>query len=350
MKKYSLVLVTIFALFSTSCVKETPQTTDYSAILENIGNNVILATYAELDAKTQDLVTALAALEATPSQTLLDQARQAWRDARVPWEQSEGFLFGPVDQQGIDPSIDSWPVNQPDLEAVLASPNALTKSYIDGLDGTLKGFHTIEYLVFGINGNKAFNAFSPREFEYLRACAQSLAGATQQLYHAWKPEQNNFIANVIKAGQSGYTAVYPSQKAALEEIVNGMVVIADEVANGKINDPYSQQNSNLEESRFSSNSKRDFADNIISIKNAYIGVYKNIGGAGISELITAKNATLDAHLKQELEEAISAIDNIEGTFTYAIFNAQASIENAQEKVRNLQQTLQSEILPIISNL
>jgi uncharacterized iron-regulated protein len=94
-----------------------------------------------------------------PTEANLANVRQAWREARVPWEKSEGFLFGPVDQQGIDPSIDSWPVNETDLDAVLESGQTLTKSYIDGLDGTLKGFHTIEYLLFGTSSNKQLNEF-----------------------------------------------------------------------------------------------------------------------------------------------------------------------------------------------
>lgn len=350
MKKFYIFALALSAFCISSCDKEDiDDKDDYKNILQNLGNDVILSTYAELDAKTIDLVAALTALETSPSATNLEAARQAWRDARVPWEQSEGFLFGPVDQQGIDPAIDSWPVNQPDLDAVLASSNTLTKAYIDGLDGTLKGFHTIEYLVFGIDGNKQMGDFTPRQFEYLRACAQSLEGATQQLYYAWKPEQNNFINNVISAGEAGNT-VYPSQKAALEEVVAGLVTIADEVANGKINDPLSQQNADLEESRFSSNSKQDFADNIRSIKNAYIGIYKNTTGLGLSHIIAAKNATLDTKVKQQIDEAIAAIENIEGTFTSAIFNAIPSVENAQQKVRTLQQTIESEVLPIISNL
>ena len=350
MKKNNFFVLALLSVVIFSCGKSnTEPTIDYKNVLNNLGNDVILSTYAELDAKTQLLVTALTTLEKTPTAANLETARQAWRDARVPWEQSEGFLFGPVDQQGIDPAIDSWPVNQPDLDAVLASPNTLTKAYIDGLDGTLKGFHTIEYLIFGTNGTKQFSSFNARQFEYLRACAQSLAGATQQLYYAWKPDQKNFINNVINAGVTGNT-VYPSQKAALEEVINGLVTIADEVANGKINDPLSQQNVNLEESRFSTNSKKDFADNIRSIKNAYIGVYKNTSGVGISSIILAKNATLDTKVKQQIDEAIKGIEAIEGTFTTAIFNAKPSVINAQTKVRTLQQTLEAEVLPIISNL
>jgi hypothetical protein len=71
---------------------------------------------------------------------------------------------------------------------------------------------------------------------------------------------------------------------------------------------------------------------------------------GLTAVIAAKNATLDAKVKQQCTEAILAIENITGTFTFAVINARPSVENAQNKVRILQQTLQSEVLPIISNL
>ncbi len=349
MNRTIFILLAALALPFSNCKKGDTQLADHSQVLQNLGTDVVLATYAEMDAKSQALLARLTALEAAPSAANLESARQAWREARVPWEQSEGFLYGPVDQQGIDPAIDSWPVNQPDLDAVLSSSNALTKAYIDGLDGTLKGFHTIEYLIFGSSGDKAFSDFTPRQFEYLRACAESLNGAIHQLYTAWNPAGGNYVANITGAGKPGNT-VYPSQKAALEEIVNGLVTIADEVANGKINDPFSQQNVNLEESRFSANSKADFADNIRSIRNAYTGVFKNASGLGISSIIAAKDADLDAKTRQQIDAAIAAIEAIPGTFTTAIFEAKPSVENAQQKVRDLQQTLESGVLPIISNL
>jgi putative iron-regulated protein len=351
MKKISYLFAFFAFIFLSNCDKNEPiaPAKNYDSIIQNIANDVILANYQALFEKTNQLFDALTILEQTQNQGNLNAARQAWRDSRVPWEQSEGFLFGPVDQQGIDPSIDSWPVNQTDLDAVLGSSAVLTKNYVDGLDGTLKGYHTLEYLLFGGENDKLIGDFTPRQFEYLRACGESLKGATTQLYFAWKPDQQNFVKNLLTAGAAG-NQIYPSQKAVLQEIINGLVAIADEVANGKINDPFSQQNLTLEESRFSANSKQDFADNLRSVKNAYTGIYKNSTGFGLSSLIFEQNATLDAKIRTQIDEAILAIESIPGTFTTAIFEAPQAVLNAQQKVRTVQATLENEILPIISNL
>ncbi len=352
LKKILIFAATIATVSQIACTKspvETPTAANYKPILENIGKDVIVATYAEMHVQTTALQEALHVLKTTPNAANLLAAQQAWRNARRPWEESESFLFGPVEQQGIDPSIDSWPVNQTDLDAVLSDNATLNKTYIDGLAGTLKGFHTIEYLLFGNNSSKQVGDFTTRQFEYLSACGESLNSATEQLYFAWKPEKQNFVAKLIDAGDANNNT-YFSQKAALQEIVNGMIQIADEVANGKINEPYSQLNLTLEESRFSANSKQDFADNIRSVKNLYLGVYKNTAGAGLSKLITEKNSALNTKTIAQINEAIAAIEAIEGTFSSAVFNAKPSVENAQQKVRALQQTLESEVAPIINNL
>ena len=352
MKKYFPLFFALIAFIPQACDKSPAgpaDTTDYSNILRQTTDGVIIPTYKDLYAKSTALVNTLAVLLAGQTPANLEAARQAWRDARVPWEQSEGFLYGPVETLGLDPSIDSWPVNQADLDAVLNSGDALTKSYLDGQEGTLKGFHTLEYLLFGLNGNKQVGEFTPRQFEYLVACAQSLQGACEALRNNWTGGQVN-LGQVFKtAGQSG-NAVYPSQKSALQEIVNGLITIADEVANGKINEPFSQENLTLEESRFSANSKADFADNIRSIRNIYLGNYAGSMGAGLHNIIAEKNQALDVKVRQQIEDAILAIEAIEGTFTSAIFNAKPSVQSAQNKVRTLQETLQNEVYPVIDAL
>jgi predicted lipoprotein len=349
-------IVIIFALsatflLTTSCdKKEGPSPTDdYSEILSNTGENVILKTYETLAVSAAALQAATQALENDPTQVNLDAAKAAWVAARSPWEQSEGFLFGPVDQEGLDPSLDSWPVNVTDLNNVLSSSDQLTVNFLAQQDGTLKGFHTIEFLLWGEDSQKQVGDFTAREFEYLAAASGVLAADAQQLYDLWKPAGGNYITHILTAGES--SQVYISQKAALEEMTNALVVIADEVGNGKINDPFAQQDLAFEESRFSANSKADFADNIRSIKNIYTGTFSNFGNSkSLSEIIAAGNATTDSAVKDQIETAILAIESIPGTFSDAVFNNPAAVAAAQSKVRELQAILEEQVLPIISNL
>lgn len=345
----SMLSVVSLGLISCNDDDDPSQTKDYSAILDNTGEHVILETYKELASDAEALHTATTQLYSNPSDANLQAARAAWVAARKPWEQSEGFLFGPVDQEGLDPSLDSWPVNVTDLNNVLASANPLTVEFLAQQEGTLKGFHTIEFLLWGEDGDKQYTGITGREFEYLAAAAGALAQDAQTLYDLWRPDAGNYIANILDAGDG--SQVYVSQKAALEEITNALVVIADEVGNGKINDPFVQQDLTLEESRFSANSKADFADNMRSIQNIYTGYFSTHGnGQALSDIIREKDASLDDEMLSHIAAAILAIESIPGTFSDAIFNNSTEVANAQQAVRDLQAFLEEEIVPVISNL
>ena len=323
------------------------ETVSYTEHLTNIGDNVITETYVELANKASILYDETSTLENKQTASNLDNTRNAWRDTRSPWEKSEGFLFGPVDTKGIDPAIDSWPVNVVDLDAVLASDDDLTESKIDGLIGELKGFHTIEYLLWGATVDKEIADFTAREFEYLLAATENLKNKTLVLSTSWLSTGDNFVTNLIEAGEDG--SIYISQKAAIEELIEGMIAIADEVSAGKINDPFSQSDLTLEESQFSHNSKNDFANNIRSISNVYNGSF-NISGLGIYDIIKSKDESLADRLNEEINDAITAIDNIPGTFSSAVTNQSTAVIDAKDKIKIVQTTLETDIKEILSEL
>src|SRR6478609_4247957 len=157
MKKiYTLFLVAASLAF-TACKDDNNEVpavdeTLNAKILSDFSLGVASATYTELQARTAELNTQFATFKTNPSDVNLKIMQSSWKNARTIWEQTEAHLFGPVSTENIDPRIDTWPVNFTDLEAQLASDNAFTESYIDGLDDALKGFHPIEYLLFGNNG------------------------------------------------------------------------------------------------------------------------------------------------------------------------------------------------------
>jgi len=351
MKDFPLYLVLFITFTFLSCADDDPlldTTEDYNALLASIANDVIVPTYIDLKKRANALEQATAQLEDDPNQDNLTSTRQAWVEARSPWEQSEGFLFGPVDEEGLDPSLDSWPVNVTDLDNVLTSSNELTVEFLEAQEGTLKGFHTIEYLLWGENGEKNVMDFTEREFEYLSSAAGALAKDATTLANLWLPEDGNYVEYLLTAGHNN---LFPSQKSAVEQIVDALIIIADEVGNGKINDPFSTQDLTLEESRFSANSKADFADNIRSIQNIYLGEYSSQkNGKGISTIIIAEDAKLHASIVSLIGQTILAIENIPGSFSEAIFNHPEVVKEAQQMVRTLQSMLEVDVTNIISGL
>ena len=322
------------------------ETFDASTMLNDFANTVVLATYTELDNKAGELLAAIKVLETDTTQANLEKAQQAWKATRKPWEQSESFLFGPVDTQGLDPALDSWPVDHVNLQSVLDSNDTLTVDFVSGLEDTQKGFHTIEFLLFRDGNQRKASDITQRELEYLVSTTENLKASTSQLRLAWAPEGENFSSAVAQAGTG--SVIYPSQSAAVQEMVNGMITIADEVANGKISDPYNESDTTLVESQFSFNSISDFQDNIRGIQNVYMGKFTS-DGQGLNDFVNGKDAALDSRFQQEVQAAIDAIGAIPDPFRDSIIANRGAVQAAIDAVSKVQQTLEQDILPLVQS-
>ena len=130
---------------------------DCQAIVDQFVDNVALPTYKDLAAKNKALLAAVQALQKSPSNATFEAACEAWLASRQPWETSEAFLFGPVSELGLDPNMDSWPLDQDGIVQVMKeqkwSSFQWTGEYAEGNEAieaaqSLRGFHTLEYLLF----------------------------------------------------------------------------------------------------------------------------------------------------------------------------------------------------------
>ncbi|MEW6145726.1 MAG: imelysin family protein [Thermodesulfobacteriota bacterium] len=314
------------------------------SIIDDYVDNVVIPTYDHLRERSATLREACEALEADPTEESLEAAREAWFAARIPWEQSESWLFGPVDFKGHDPALDSWPVNRTDLDAVLSSDAELTEEFVGNLDPTLKGFHTAEYLLFAFDVDE----LGAREFEYLISVVRDIESTSEELYTDWAGGDEPF-GEIMKG--AGNNSVFPSQVSALEQIIEGMSIILDEVANGKIAEPFDNQDVEAVESQFSFNSRQDFANDVRGALHAYTGDHPGLGliGTGLDELVAESDPELAQRMEDEINDAIDAILAIPQPFRDAILDPDAADEivAAQEACRQAFDTLNNEVLPVI---
>lgn len=126
-------------------------------VVANYVDVVVVPTYANLKKGNEALKAAVDAFAANPSDDAFEACAQAWLDARQPWETSEAFLFGPVGDLGLDPNMDSWPLDQNGIYNVLTSGKYDDLNWSGEFDEdndaiasaqALRGFHTLEYLIF----------------------------------------------------------------------------------------------------------------------------------------------------------------------------------------------------------
>ena len=124
-------------------------------VVKQYVDGVVLPTYSQLAVLNDALDYAVKVFKQNPSDTNFAACATAWLEAREPWEQSEAFLFGPVDELGLDPNMDSWPLDQAQIAQILKSQDFTNLNWKEGESDdkieaaqSLRGFHTLEYLIF----------------------------------------------------------------------------------------------------------------------------------------------------------------------------------------------------------
>ena len=307
-------------------------------------DNTVSPTYQALAAKTEQLAQQVAALKLNPNDAGLRSACETFLAAREEWEKSEAFLFGAAGDFGIDPHIDSWPLDENAFNTLMNSPSMLHD--LDNEDGdvvagerlgnALLGFHALEFILFADGQPKPANAISSDQWVYALAVAGDLRNRCYQLEVGWlgsnAPKSHiekldeielaytvagtghSYGDNMKNAGKAGST--YASRLAALMAMVQGCIDIADEVGTSKIGSAFSQEDITYIESPYSQKSIIDFRNNIISIRNVYMGGIegRRDESKSLHNFVKEHNAPLDGSVTSAIDNAIEKINLMPAPF------------------------------------
>ncbi len=328
----------------TPDVDPTDQT--FETIAKQYLDNTVNITYAKLADNAEALVSDLKRLQADKSDANVEKACKTFLEARKWWERSEAFLFGAAADFGIDPHIDSWPLDRAGLVAEMANAGHIASLAADDGDAwagahlgpELLGFHGIEYIIFANGNPKAAANIPDNELIYAIAVAGDLRNKTYQLQLSWAGENNvdadrltkvdeelewpytvansglSYSENMLNAGQAGST--YRTWAHAMEAIIDGCIDIADEVGTQKIGKPHTGEDVNYIESPYSHMSITDFHDNMISIENAYFGGIdgRRDESKSLHAYIKSVNSTLDTRLSEAIKNAEDKIAAMKAPF------------------------------------
>ena len=326
-------------------------------------NKVIYPTYGNLAEYTGRLYDQLNAakekFKADPNsvtQAEIDQICATFLEARSYWEETEAFLYGAATDFGIDPHIDTWPLDLDGLVTELKNSDKIAQ-LDNGDDGIayaanklgqeLLGFHGIEFIIFRNGENRdvatllgddpdlvsgyGAHITGREELIYATAVAGDLRDRCYQLNVAWNPDapqeqktrvidecelqytvgsgELTYGENMLKAGQPGSTYATWRQVASTI-LTSGCQNISNEVYSQKMGNAYNGSDPNYIESPYSHRSFYDFKDNILSIQYS---LYGNVTGDLTKEnslmgYLKKYNPTLAAELEASLNGAFSALD------------------------------------------
>jgi predicted lipoprotein len=317
-----------------------------SKVISDASNIVIYPTYKQLHERSIVLNNSLIILSQNPTQDNLLVAQNNWRSVRESWELSEAFLFGPVSTDNIDPGIDTWPVNRPDMDSLLATNTTFDVTFLNNQQESLKGFHPLEYIIFGQNSSRTVAEISPKMMSYTLSLGSYLESRTQELETSWSSTNTqSFFSDFIASGNSGKT--FPTKESALLEIVYALSGICGEVGEGKIGEAVLSQNPELEESPFSQNSMIDFKKNVEGVDNLYNCKFQGKQGTSLSQFVKQYNLSLDQKINNQISVCKQSLAIVNEPFSKAIFSQQQQLNSATKSLLDLEEIIENELVPLI---
>ena len=316
--------------------------------------DIALAGYQDSLTTAQALQTAVAALIATPSDETLQAARDAWKAARVPYQQTEAFRFGNPIVDDWEGRVNSWPLDEGLIDYtsgdygneenalanlnVIATPKftlsgtevdatAITPELIsgtlheaDGIEANVaSGYHAIEFLLWGqdLNGTipgagaRPWTDFATgdactggncdRRAAYLQAATDLLVSDLTEMVGNWEAE-----------GPARAAVTADPQKGILA-MLTGMGSLSYGELGGErmklglmLNDPEEEHDC------FSDNTYNSHYYDGLGIRNVYLGTYtrtdgSTLAGPSLSELVATADPAVDSQLKSELDASVAAL-------------------------------------------
>jgi len=341
LRRLALTLVLSTAPFAAHSQARAP---DEARVLSTYAD-IALAGYEDSLATAKPLQTAVETLVADPSEMTLTAAREAWKAARIPYQQTEAFRFGNPIVDEWEGRVNAWPLDEGLIDYVAArygtesDSNALyvanvianQKIAIDGTDvdateitpallrdklqeaagvesNVATGYHAIEFLLWGQDlngtgpgaGERPFTDFSTaahadRRAAYLKSATSLLVSDLEEMADNWR------VRGLAR------TAL---PDLGIPAILTGMGSLSfGELAGERMKLGLLLHDPEEEHDCFSDNTHSSHLNDAVGIRNVYLGRYRRVDGSwvegpSLSQLIAAKDAKLDAEIKGLLDDTV----------------------------------------------
>ena len=337
-----------------------PTAVDHKAVAQHHAT-LVHASYSDTLAAAQDMQTAIATFLKAPSAEGLDKARQAWREARGFYGQTEAFRFygGPIDDEnGPEGQINAWPLDEAYVDYVEGKPKAglvnntkvrITKAALvkanerGGEENISAGWHAIEFLLWGQDlsetgaGNRSFEDYlvgkgtnADRRGQYLTVATQLLVDDLSGLVKAWTPGAKNYRAQFEKGG-----------KESVRKMIVGLGSLSrGELSGERMEVALNSQDQEDEHSCFSDNTHRDVVTNAKGIQNVWLGQYrqrdgKALTGPGLRDLVAVKDVALADKTTAQINASVTGAEAIPAPFDQAIAKGSAGRPAIEKTVASL---------------
>ena len=326
------------------------------AVLDNYAN-IALAKYEDSLSTAEALQGSIEKLLANPTDATLKAAREAWVEARVPYQQSEVYRFGNAIVDDWEGKVNAWPLDEglidyvdassygeesdenpaytanviantkltiggAEIDASKITPALIAEQLqeVDGVEANVaSGYHAIEFLLWGqdLNGtdkgagnrpatdfnlNECTGGNCDRRREYLQAATTLMISDLKEMVANWEAD-----------GAARKDLMDKGEKGGLSTMLTGMGSLAyGELAGERTKLGLMLHDPEEEHDCFSDNTHWSHFYDAKGIKNVYEGKYTRVNGqvvsgASLSDLVAAKAPELDKEMKMKLEQTEAAM-------------------------------------------
>lgn len=331
--------------------------TEARAVVDNY-KTMAVAKYEDSLNTAKKLDEAIDAFIAEPSEEKLAAAKEAWLEARVPYQQTEAYRFGNPVVDDWEGRVNAWPLDEGLIDYVDASygsesdQNALYTANVianpeisingepvdaskitpEFLSGTLQeagsveanvatGYHAIEFLLWGqdlhgtdagagerpwtdyAQGEDCTNGNCDRRAEYLAAASDLLVSDLEEMVADWK--------------DGGDAAAYLDgldDGAAISAMLTGMGSLSyGELAGERMKLGLILHDPEEEHDCFSDNTDQSHLNDARGIRDVYLGSYTRVDGSevsgpSLSDMVAEKDKALDEEMKAKLNATLDAME------------------------------------------
>jgi len=332
--------------------------TDAKAVIKTYAD-IALAKYEDSLTTAQWLDKAVDALIAKPSAETLNAAREAWKAARIPYQQTEVYRFGNKIVDDWEGQVNSWPLDEGLIDYVaksygtesdensLYTANVIANKEIEingrkvdaskltpeFLSGTLQqagaveanvatGYHAIEFLLWGQDlhgtgpgaGERPYTDYDlknctggncDRRAEYLKSASDLLVSDLQEMVNNWKQDG---------AARKNLTDGEPN--TGISTIFTGMGSLSyGELAGERMKLGLLLHDPEEEQDCFSDNTYNSHLYDAVGIRAAYHASYTRldgtvVSGPSVSDMVKAADPAIDKELSDKLDVTVARMEAI----------------------------------------
>ncbi|MDX8493466.1 imelysin family protein [Mesorhizobium sp. VK22B] len=331
---------------------------DAKAVIKTYAD-IALAKYEDSLTTAQALDKAVDALIAAPSAETLNAAREAWKAARIPYQQTEVYRFGNKIVDDWEGRVNSWPLDEGLIDYVAKSygtesdENALYTANViankeievngkkvdaskltpEFLSGTLQeaggveanvatGYHAVEFLLWGQDlhgtgpgaGERPYTDYDlknctggncDRRAEYLKSASDLLVSDLQEMVNDWKED-----------GAARKNLVDGETNAGISTIFTGMGSLSyGELAGERMKLGLLLHDPEEEHDCFSDNTYNSHLYDAVGIRAAYHASYTRldgtvVSGPSVSDMVKAADPAIGKELSDKLDVTVAKMEAI----------------------------------------